>query len=176
MPLAVFFELFWIDLIPVGGYIPPMPSFPYLLLLSLAGIFGWADAQSLAFPLFICLPLAYVVPLLETRQRNMQKSAYSVLLAHVRSGEAMDVVPGRLILLSAVQIVGLSLLLFVLAWIAVFGFFSLEAIRDLFAFPLSVNWAVLYTIGAIGALMGLRIKRAYILFMLGMAAAALYLL
>lgn len=173
LPLAIFFELFWIDLIPVGSYIPPMPSFPYLLLVSLAALFGWTDAQSIAFPLLISLPLAHLPPFLEARQRDVQQAAYSALLAQVRKGDGgMAVLPGRLVSLSAVQILLSALALFILVWFALYQFFSLQIIQDIFVIRLSVNWSVLYAIAALGSLLALRIKPAYVIFIFGMAAAA----
>lgn len=173
MPLAVFFELFWIDLIPVGGYIPPMPAFPYLILVSLAGLFGWTDAQSLAFPLLISLPLAHLIPFIEARQRDIQQAAYSSLLAQVRKGKNISSFAGRLVAHSTLQIIGASILLFVAVWYALYVFFSLDIVQCNIPIRLAVNWSVLYAIAAIGSLLALRIKPAYVIFILGMVVAGI---
>ena len=164
LPLAIFFELFWIDLIPVGGYIPPMPCFPYVLLLSFSGVFGWADAQSIAFPLLVCLPLAYVIPLLEAYQRGRQKGAYHTLLKHVRDGERTATLPGKLVIVSSAQILLFTYGAFLVVWGSLFVFFSLPLVQRIIFFPFVIDWPVFYVVAATGSLLALRIKRAYVLF------------
>lgn len=174
LPLAVFFELLWIDLFPIGGYIPPMPAVPYLIILSLAGIFGWQDAQTIAFPLIISLPLAYIAPWAETRQRNKQKNAYSTLLTHARKRDlVLERIPGLLLARSSMQLITGGLLLFITSWAFLYFLFAQPGIQKIFLFPLAVNWSVLYAIAAIGALLALRIKRSYVIFTLSMSGALL---
>ena len=176
LPLAIFFELFWIDLIPVGGYIPPMPSFPYLLLLSLSGVFGWTDAQAIAFPLLVCLPLAYVIPLLEAFQRGRQKGAYHTLLKHVHDGENMATTPGKLVIVSSAQILLFTYGAFLVAWGSLFIFFSLPPVQRIILFPFAIDWPVFYVVAATGSLLALRIKRTYVLFVFCVIGAQIVLL
>ena len=177
LPLALFFELFWLDLIPIGSYVPPMPGFPYLILLALAGAMGWTEPAALAFPLAVLMPLAYVIPVLEYRQRNWQKYASTQLIALAESPRPLEGFPGRLIARSGLQQTVGGLLIFVLTYALAHYSFSLA--HDIGAswgtglIPLGVDWPILYIIAAIGALLSLRIKRAYFVFALCMAGMLL---
>jgi len=178
VPLALFFELFWLDLIPIGSYVPPMPGFPYLILLALASAMGWTEPTALAFPLAVLMPLAYVIPVLEYRQRNWQKYASTQLVTLAESPRPLDGLPGRLLARSSLQQIVGGLLVFVLAYVTahyIFSFVnnSLNSGSERGLIPLDVNWSILYAIAAIGALLSLRIKRAYSVFALCMAGMLL---
>lgn len=170
LPLALFFELFWLDSIPTGSYIPPMPGFPYLILLTLSSVMGWTEPTALAFPLAVTMPLAYVIPFLEHRQRNLQKNASTKLITLAEGPGPLNNFPGRLIARSFLQQAGGGLLVFLLVYAVVYFIFSLDHDKLI---PLDVDWPILYAIAAIGALLSLRIKRAYSVFVLCMAALLL---
>jgi PTS system mannose-specific IIC component len=172
LPLALFFELFWLDFIPIGSYIPPMPSFPYIILLSLSGVMGWKEPTALAFPLAVTMPLAYVIPFLEHRQRNLQKNASTKLITLAEGPQPLNSFPGRLVARSFLQQAGGGLLVFLLVYVLVYYIFSFD--HDNGFIPLDVDWSILYAIAAIGALLSLRIKRAYSVFVLCMAALLLF--
>lgn len=172
MPLAIFFEIFWLDLIPIGGYIPPMASFPYLLLLSLAGIFGWSDAASLTLPLMFVLPLAYFVAYIEQYHRDFQKKAFDRLMAGAVLPLPLGALSGKLVLMAAVQLLSFGLLLFLAAHIGLRLLFSWDILNNS-AQGLPVTWQILFVIAAIGALLSLRIKKAYLVFTLAMAGFSL---
>ena len=72
MPLAVFFELFWIDLFPLGSFLPPFPAFPFLLLLTILAIFNPLPMQVLFVLILAALPLAHAGAGIErvVRERN----------------------------------------------------------------------------------------------------------
>jgi PTS system mannose-specific IIC component len=173
LPLALFFELFWLDLIPIGSYVPPMPGFPYLILLALSSAMSWTEPTALAFPLAVTMPLAYVIPVLEYRQRNWQKHASTKFIALAETPRPLESFPGRLILRSCLQQAGGGLLVFVLAYASTHYIFSLAYDDGRGLIPLDVDWSILYAIAAIGALLSLRIKRAYSVFALCMAGMLL---
>lgn len=175
LPLALFFELFWLDLFPIGSYIPPMPTLPYLLLLALSKALGWMDPVTLAFPLAATMPLAYAVPLLEYKQRDLQKHASTNLIRMAEELRPLNGYPARLVLRSFFQQAGGGLLLFIGLYFVMYLLFSLEMTRRNAGFiPLDVDWSILYAIAAIGALLSLRIKRAYSVFALCMAGLLLF--
>lgn len=174
LPLAVFFELFWLDLIPIGSYIPPMASFPYLVLLFLSRQYQWTEPSVLAFPLAALLPLAYLEPYAESWQRDYQKNASNQLIKQSRSRRPLGAVPFRLLLNSMAQQYAIGLLLFTAASLSLSYFISLWITdKTIGAIPLEISWPALYAIAAIGALLSLRIKRAYIVFALCMAVLLL---
>jgi len=171
LPLALFFELFWLDLFPIGSYIPPMAGFPYLILLSLSNTLGWTQPVTIAFPLAMTLPLAYAIPYVEQRQRNIQKQASTRLITHANEPGSLDGLPGRLLIRSVCQQLVSGLFIFVAAYGIIRFFFSFEATRNNTSsfISLDVDWSILYAIAAIGALLSLRIKLAYTVFSLCMA-------
>ena len=175
LPLALFFELFWLDLFPIGSYIPPMPGFPYLILLSLSNTLGWTQPVTIAFPLAMTLPLAYAIPYVEQQQRNIQKQASSRLIAHSSAPDRLDGLPGRLLTHSVFQQLVGGLFVFVAAYAIIRFFFSFEVTRNNAGFiSLDVDWSILYAIAAIGALLSLRIKLAYTVFAFCMAGLLVF--
>lgn len=172
LPLALFFELFWLDLFPIGGYIPPMAAFPYLLLLSFSSQFGWAQPSALAFPLAAVLPLAYLIPYAESWQRDYQKYASSRLIRQAWKNAPLGRLPGRRIAVSALQQLFMAVILFSVVYLVCYYLLSLDMVESgaVGLVPLDVGWPVLYFIAAIGSLLSLRIKRAYIVFSVCMAA------
>ena len=167
LPLALFFELFWLDLFHIGGYIPPMGAFPYLLLLLLSSRFGWSTPAAFTFPLAMLLPLAYLLPYAESRQRDYQKNASSLLLRRARGNAPLGGLPAQQITISIVQQIVIALSLFIAATAACHTVFSLNVLEEKTGgIVLNVDWPVLYAIAAIGSLISLRIKRAYIVFSL----------
>lgn len=174
LPLALFFELFWLDVFHIGSFIAPMTAFPYLLLLALAKTFGWTDPVSLTFPLAVSLPLAYAVPLLEARQRDRQKSASDRLVLAAQGADPLHTLPGSLVRRSAVQHIFGGFLLFCLFYGGIVFLLSVPVLRAHALFvPLDVDWSILYAIAAIGALVSLRIRKVYLVFALCMAAFTL---
>lgn len=167
LPLALFFELFWLDLFHIGGYIPPMGAFPYLLLLLLSSRFAWSTPAAFTFPLAMLLPLAYLFPYIESRQRDYQKNASSLLLRQARRNAPLGVLPAQQIATSIVQQFVIALSLFIAAIAVCYTVFSLNMLEEKTGgIVLNVDWPVLYAIAAIGSLLSLRIKRAYIVFSL----------
>lgn len=169
VPLSLFFELFWLDLFPIGTYIPPMPAFPYLLLLTLSGLFGLQNPAELILPLALVMPTAYVVLLLEQKQRGLQKNASARLTCKAEQNQLVHIYAGRLITLSLLQQITGGLALFILAYgsaVFLLNTLGLPPAMGGEAFPINLDWSILYFIAATGALLSLRIRRAYSVFAL----------
>ena len=141
-----------------------MPVFPYLLLLVLAHAFTWTTPVELAFPLAMLLPAAYIIPYIEAQQRNLQTTAYSQLICRSRQQTPLGKIPVKLIYISAQQQLFFGIASFLLLYGITFFFFSLDGMENANFIPLDVDWPVLYAIAAIGALIALRIRRAYMVF------------
>ena len=174
LPLALFFELFWLDLYPIGGFVPPMPAFPYLLLLFLCAHFGWESASTIAFPLALTLPFAYAVPLLEVGQRNRRKNDSAGMVAAIERDDGATTLPGRTLTkaVSAHMLQGLAA--FVAACLAMLLLASLPFVHEHAGLvPLRLNWSALYIIGALGAVVGLRVRRVYLAVLLAVTAIAI---
>ncbi|MDL2207308.1 hypothetical protein LJB82_01125 [Desulfovibrio sp. OttesenSCG-928-M16] len=173
VPLAIFFELFWLDLFHLGGFIPPMAAFPYLLLLALAAHFGWTSPTELAFPLAASLPLAHIVTLYEYLLRKRQGRSSDLLLLKAGGHEPLGRLPGLMVYKASFYYVAVGLALFAALYWLCLHLFNLPLVRRNVFFPLNVDWAVLYAIAAIGALLSLRIRKVYLAFGLCMVAFVL---
>lgn len=173
LALALFYELFWLDLFAAGTYVPPNALFPLLTVLTLAGAQPDPTAATLIGPVLLTLPLARLGSHLEERHRVWQAAGYDRVLAQHRTLVSPEG--------AAAWAIGLSLLqLFTLYFCVFFGvtYLCLLAADIVTVWQKSppavagASWAVLWGIGAIGGLLALRIRRAYLAFGFGCAAVA----
>lgn len=174
LPLGLFFELLWLDLLPIGGYIPPMASFPYLILLTLAPLYGWNTPTTLAFPLLLSLPLAYIVPFIEVRLRNQQKQASLILLQASAAEASLGSLPFRLLFSSIARQLFMGVGIFIAVYGVIRILFSLPAFAPYInvSFPYA-GWAAFYCVAIVGSFLSLRIRSAYIVFAGSMAGILL---
>ncbi len=171
LPLAVFFELFWLDLFAIGSYLPPMAAFPYLMLMAFARTMDWSTPGHLAFPLALSLPLAYVQPHIEGYLRILQTGAYMRLMGRARRPAPLGRLPGSLMAAAVLRQFCVGLAAFVLVQgVAVVG---LALPFSWTKTVLNADWSLLYGIASLGALMALRINRAYIIFTICILSVAL---
>ncbi len=176
LPLALFYELFWLDLFAVGTYVPPNALLPLLCLLTLSHIMGLADPWILSVLALVLLPMAHLGTWLELRHRLWQISGYNRLLRAFRMGRSLEFVSSWALALSLVQLFFMNFLLFfVIAWASCPLLMMLVPfIPEMDHVPPLSSWTMLWAIGALGGLMALRIRRSFALFSLMAGAAALY--
>lgn len=153
-----------------------MAAFPYLALLTLSGPFAWVSSSSLAIPLMLSLPLAYVIPRLEDRLRRTRSAISDTLVRQAKEQiTGPQPLAGRLLYREILYSTGFSLALFLTATIILYLLFTLlgpnfpHSLLETPVFP-NVEWPILYGIAGIGAFLSLRIKRAYLVFALCMTA------
>lgn len=164
LPLAIFFELFWLDLFPIGGYLPPSPSFSYLMLLVLGFYFNWATPGEVIVPLALSLPFAYLTPLLEgwlRKQRNMWNSQ---VLKKSRGTAALGKSTGVILGQSLALTLALELLLWIASTVALGFFLSFIMNSSFHVQSPEASWGFLYLLGCTGAVLALRLRRAYLVF------------
>ncbi|GHV54314.1 hypothetical protein FACS1894206_06840 [Deltaproteobacteria bacterium] len=175
--LAVFYELFWLDLFPAGTYLPPNPLFPMLCLFSLLGSLQDISASHLFFPIMITLPLAFFGSFLEKTHRKWQLASYNQLIRSFRKGNDLGASAAKSIRLALVQLFSLNFVVFVVtAYLLWLGSESLQSIQG---HPLHIphaSWPLLWGFGAVGGLMALRIRQSYVLFIAGSVALCVYAL
>jgi PTS system mannose-specific IIC component len=177
LPLALIFELFWLDCIPIGSYIQPMPAYPYLVLLALGSLFHWTDPARYVYPLMLSLPLAYVIPYMEGRLRDKRTMYYNRLLRQLNSGRPQDDLGSFVARSSLRQTVAALVLFYVTAAMFYWLFTGFPPGGDhsylLYGqYLLHVQWYHLYVAAAVGGLLALRIHRAYVVFLICMVAGA----
>ncbi|MDC0335960.1 PTS sugar transporter subunit IIC, partial [Pseudodesulfovibrio sp.] len=88
--IAIFFELFWLDLIPVGTFIPPHLTAATFSALALTTFFGLEHPARIMGILFASMPLAWLGTKAESMLRDRERVSYNRLLKWARNPEASD--------------------------------------------------------------------------------------
>jgi hypothetical protein len=172
--LALFYELFWLDLFPAGTYMPPNALFPMLCVFTLMETLPYPDIITLFLPVILTLPLAFLGACVENRQREWQVVGYNHVILALRSGGAMGRAAGRSVYFSLAQLFFMNFCVFFIATAAVL--FALKGLQLWQGQPLSfthASWPLLWVIGCVGGLLGLRIRRNYLVFGCGSICIAL---
>lgn len=180
--LGIFFELFFMDLLGAGTYIPPSGVFSLLLCLLLADSFALSPQAVPVLPVVATLPLAGLGARLEQwfRQRRVKLHNF-----FVEDGQMERPVSLLSIIASISELWVGQVLLFVLVslglfWVgqaalAVFNFLSLPSyLSSASAWP--VSWPVFWLVGALGGVLSLRVKKAFVSFGLTFALLSVLLL
>lgn len=175
LSLALFYELFWLDLFPAGTYMPPNQLFPMMCVFSAMAPLTAHTEATLFLPVVLTLPLAFVGALLEKQQREWQVSSYNLMILSLRAGENMGKIATKSVIISLAQLFAINFAgFFLVAFLVTLLFDQLAANGFSLAFP-HASWPLLWTIGCVGGLLGLRIRRNYMLFAAGCAGVALLL-
>ncbi len=171
LPLGVFFELFWIDQIPIGSFQPPNGVFPFMMVMLLARRFSWNTPEQLIIPALYCLCFAYITPAVESWLRPRRARLHSIILHNARRPESLDKALRPILAFSAMQFIGLDVLFFIIATtLTGLAFHYIYIHAGLLAVE-NTGWSFLLSIGAVGALLSLRVKRSYIAFCVSGLAA-----
>lgn len=172
--VALFFELFWMDLFPAGTFIPPQMTAATLAALGLALRFGLhAPAEALA-AILAAMPLAILGAWLEGLLREGQNASFNELLA-MADGPALAFAPGRLVRQGALRYVAVNLVAFAVAFsilLLLFGILLPMGLgRAMEVLPL--EWWQLWFAGSIGGLLSIRFRMGYVIFGVAVVAVAL---
>lgn len=161
--IAIFFELFWLDLIPVGTFIPPHLTAATFSALSLTTYFGLENPARIMGILFASMPLAWLGTRLEGLLREQEQGNHNKLLNWARNPQSRHY-PATLVTRSLFR-------MFIIY--AVTFFIAITVLRYLFQglftiYPgvlasIDVTWAHLWVAATLGGLMALRLKRAYVM-------------
>ncbi len=158
IPLGIFFELFWMDLLAAGTYIPPNAGLATLLCLMLHSSLSLDSHNVPLLLIMITIPIAYLGTKVEQYHRRRQIWIHNLF---VEKGQMLVPVTFLTIVRSIAQLWIIQFLLFV--FLGVFAFFILNLIR-LLPLPLSIEqnvpWYILWLVAASGGLLSLRTKKA----------------
>lgn len=174
LPVAVFYELFWLDLLAVGTYVPPNALFPLIGVLALAQNMGISDPWPMTVLVALSLPLAHLGTWVEIRHRLWQVSGYNRLLRHYRAGRSLEFVSSWALAFSLLQLFAVNFAVFFAAlWGCGVLFAALVPFMPSIQAPFA-SWAPLWGVGAVGGLLALRTKPGFVAFGLLTGAAAVY--
>lgn len=176
LSVAIFFELFWLDAIPAGTYIPPHLAACTVACLALTTRFGLSQPAQVMVPLFLSMPLAWLGTHVEQALREWQNRNYSFILQWARHS-ADPSAPSRLVL-RAVVVTAAASWLFFLACILVLAVLTDMILSrlgpDLTGLPLT--WAPLWISAGIGGVLSLRLRKAQAAFAAGAAGVMIFAL
>ena len=169
LAVGLFFELLWLDLFHAGTYIPPNGAASTLGALCLCEIWGLYDPPQALLPMAVCLPLAIFGARLENILRIWRDAAYNKLLHWARRSRRTDTpeILDGLIIRSLVQQAAMNALFLFIFLFAYWALFSLlGAPRFFHNVDILIDWRHIWLCGAIGVVLALRIKQAYMVFAL----------
>lgn len=175
MPVALFFELFYLDLFPIGTFVPPHGPFALLAALALIRIFDVAQPSLVFIVLLLSMPAAWLGSRLEERQRQWQNLGYTRMLQSTRPGQehvvsATGLARNALVQICVIQ--GLAFLL-VMALLTPFAEWVLLHVRAR-VLGLPVDWPHIWMLGTIGALLSFRARKVYAAFLVVTAAIGIW--
>ena len=160
---ALFFELFWIDLIPAGTFIPPNALLTTLCALTTCSVLGLDTARDAAPVLAVCLPLGWLGGWIESLQRTWNNRAYNALL--LSSSQGRDFSPQKLIVQGLSQKFATGLLLFFACQAAVLAVLPLPlAWWKEMSSNIPLEWPFLWLSATIGPVLSLRHRQPRIAF------------
>jgi PTS system mannose-specific IIC component len=158
---GIFFELLWLDLFPAGTYIPPQALFSLAATLTILACLPDADMRTTVLVVITTLPLAYLGAWIEQIYRKRQNAGYNQLLIWNRKGNTGIFAPHRL---TARALVEFFLLNFFLFWLCLVPLLiGLKAVRPWIAGGPQPTWTMLWIAACAGAILALRVRKAYAL-------------
>lgn len=159
---SIFYELLWLDFIPVGTFIPPHMTAATFTGLALSTYFG-LDSPPLVFLALVCgLPMAWLGARLERTMRDRLNRSYGLVLQWVRRPHGEDV-PSRLL-------AGVLVSKLLISW----GFFLVGAgalavlLKVVLAqyspqlAGLKLSWSHFLIAASLGGLLALRLRTLYV--------------
>jgi len=161
LSIGIFFELLWLDLFPAGTFIPPHSIFSLLATLTLLTCLPASDMRMVTLILICTTPLGYLGAWTEQWYRRRQNLSYNSLITWTRNRKPAYSSPEILTKLALTETFVLNLLLFFLCVLPLF--FVLRNIHPWVENELQPTWPMLWLIASLGALLSLRIHKAYIL-------------
>lgn len=171
--ISLFFELFWMDLIPAGTFIPPQMAAATLAALTLVEVYHLTAPPQAVLAIIACLPLAWLGTRIEAMERERQNKSYNELLRSSR-GEMDMFSPGVLVRRSLLRMAAINWIFFLvssltLVWITGVALPLLQ--RHVVLLP--VKWWHIWFGASLGGLLSIRFRSGYILLAIAAAVMAL---
>lgn len=159
---AIFYELLWLDFIPVGTFIPPHMTAAAFTGLAMATYFGLDDPPFVFLALLSGLPMAWLGAKLDRTMRDRLNRSYTGVLQWVRRPSGLDI-PGRLI---ARTLAGKALVFWAFFIIAagITGILLRFVLANYSGFiaGLKLEWAQFWIAASVGGLLALRLRSLYL--------------
>jgi len=174
--VGIFFELLWLDLFPAGTYVPPQRILSTLLVCCVLSVLSLTWPSLVVIPILCALPTASLGTFLEKRLRLVQSENHSRLVDWAEQSPAVSF-PAPMIWISlAKKIVVESGLFLVLAVLVTTFTATLQSVFPAAQPPWDVQWPHLWSMALIGAILSVRIRKAYHILLAGVVLGTLVVL
>jgi len=159
--VAIFYELLWLDFIPVGTFIPPHMTAATLTALTLNSYFGLNSLPLVSLSLAAGLPMAWLGARLERTMRDRLNRSYGGVLQWVRKPTDTGV-PGRLLMgtLASKILVNWFFFLAGAGGLALLVNLGLQHYGPALA-SVHITWNQLLIAASVGGLLALRLRSLY---------------
>lgn len=161
--ISLFFELFWMDLIPAGTFIPPQMAASALSALTLAEVHHLTAPSLAVLAILASLPLAWLGTRLEAMERERQNRSYNELLRSSRGGMS-DFAPQILVRRGILRMAVINWLFFLgssIALVSITGAFL--PFLQTYGILLPVRWWHIWFGASLGGLLSIRFRPGYLL-------------
>lgn len=159
MSAGIFFELLWLDLFPAGTFIPPHGLLALSAVLGAMTCLPDADMRTTTLALVLALPLAYMGAWVEQRYRKRQNLSYNRLIIWNRRGVTHPYTPDRLIFQALGETFALGFALYLPCAAGLLAIVRLAG--PWVSGGPQPTWPMLWIGGCSGAVLALRLPRAY---------------
>lgn len=160
--VAIFYELLWLDFIPVGTFIPPHMTAAAFTALSIGSFYGLDSLPLACLPLVAGLPMAWLGARLERSMRDRLNRSYGGVLQWVRK-PADTSVPGRLLMGTLASKILVNWVFFL---IGAGGLTLLTGVILKYYGPhlaaLKIEWSQLLIAASVGGMLALRLRSLYL--------------
>ena len=158
LPLGIFFELFWMDLLGAGTYIPPNANLPLLLCLFTQHLFAPSSPGVPLMLIVLALPTAFMATHLEQWHRKNQIQVHDRFVEDAKMEMPVNtwVIASSILklwIMETALFAGLAIILFWLVKLTIALFGQMPSL-------LNLSWPTLWLVAALGGVLSLRTKRA----------------
>lgn len=164
--VGIFFEIIWLDLFPAGTYIPPHGTAAAMGALSLIQFFGLNSPSELPLPLACGVIFGLAGKRLDVMLRKRENATHNSLLLwgkHAQPAGNVPPLPEWFVMRSWLSAAAVNLFFFLVFFLVFSGILSLAVQKGLVFVSPELRWFHLWLFAAVGGLLSLRQRKAYIL-------------
>ncbi|MFO7802670.1 MAG: PTS sugar transporter subunit IIC [Desulfovermiculus sp.] len=159
--VGIFFELLWLDLFPAGTYLPPQRILSTLLVCCVLSVLSLTWPSLVVIPILCALPAASLGTFLEKRLRLVQSENHTRLVDWAGQSPSVSF-PAFMIWTSLGKKIVVESGLFLALAVLVTSFTAaFQSVLSTAQPPWDVRWPHLWTVALLGAILSVRIRKAY---------------
>lgn len=176
LPLGITLELFWLDVIALGGIIHPFAGMAFLLVFPICSTLAWSQPSTVMFPLFMAVLAGQLGAFTELRFRirsNRLLEQLSCTGAPAAGGRgAVPCTPEKMVRACIVGRLVWHTALYAACYLVMTAFICLLLENGLYPTIPGLPWTFVYAAALVGAVLSLRERHAYMAFTAGCVIVA----